>query len=111
MTVETLSQVGTAMGWLDEAATWMPMSPAFSWIEPAAEVVVPTTAVGAAVWLFYRLFLRSDKRERDAFLAIKEQRDEWRLRAEKAEEALVECNHQLALAEVHLNRLLDGGDS
>ena len=94
--------VGATMRWLD------PTAYAFiGWFEPAAELLVPGSAIGAAVWLFYRLFLRSDRRERDAFLAIKEQRDEWRLRAENAEESLVECHQELAHAELELHLLRD----
>lgn len=56
------------------------------WREIAGELLVPGSAFAAGIWLFYRLFVRSDKRERDAFREVKEQRDYWRSRAEDAEE-------------------------
>ena len=62
-----------------------------------ADALVPGGAVAAAIWLFYRLFIRADKRERDAFREVKEQRDYWRTRAEDAEGQLAECAHELAI--------------
>lgn len=62
-----------------------------------ADVLVPGGAIGAGIWLFYRLFVRADKRERDAFREVKEQRDYWRARAEDAEGQLTDCAHELAL--------------
>lgn len=53
-------------------------------------VTVPG-AIGAAAWLFWRLVLRADRREQEAFRAILEQRDEWRERAEDAERRLADC--------------------
>lgn len=47
-----------------------------------ADIVIPGSAGAASIWLFYRLFIRSDKRDRDLFRELKEQRDYWKSRAE-----------------------------
>jgi hypothetical protein len=60
-----------------------------------SEFLVPTSAVGAGAWLFYRLFLRSDKRERDAFMEVKRQRDHYRSRAETSEGLLSDALQEL----------------
>ena len=64
------------------------------WLSPS-DLLVPGTAVGAGIWLFYRLIARSDRRERDLFREMKQQRDEWRERAETAEGGLSDCMESL----------------
>lgn len=61
-----------------------------------ADFLVPAGSVGAGIWLFYRLFIRADRRERDAFREVKEQRDYQRARAEEAERKLANCTQELA---------------
>lgn len=65
-------------------------------LEPLTDVAIPGTALGAAAWLFHRLFLRADRRETSLFREMRRQRDEWRTRAEAAEELLGECHRKLA---------------
>ena len=60
------------------------------------DLAIPTTAIGAGVWLFYRLVIRSDRREVGLFRELRRQRDEWRRRAEAAEDLLAECRRDLA---------------
>ena len=78
------------------------------WISGAPDLLIPTSAVGAGIWLFYRLFLRSDRREQDAFREVKRQRDEWRARAEIAEDGLADCHQALARASLTIERHDEG---
>lgn len=64
--------------------------------EGAPEWLIPGGAVGAGVWLFYRLFLRADRRERDVFDRAIDQRDHYRARAEEAERLLSDALADLA---------------
>lgn len=63
--------------------------------------LIPGGAITAGIWLFYRLFLRSDRRERDAFIEVKEQRDHYRERAELAERLLADAINELTVYRAH----------
>ena len=65
-------------------------------LEGLPDVLLPGGAIGAGVWLFYRLFVRSDRRESEAFDRIVEQRDHYRGRAEEAERLLADALGDLA---------------
>ena len=62
----------------------------------APDWLIPGGAVGAGVWLFYRLFIRADRRERDVFDRAIDQRDHYRARAEEAERLLSDALVDLA---------------
>lgn len=76
-------------------------------------ILVPGSAITAGVWLFIWLMNRGDRREKDAFGEVKEQRDEAKAELEalkKDLEALRQAHQDLAheLARyVHEHGLLD----
>lgn len=67
----------------------------FPFVDVLPDAVIPT-GVGLAVYLFWRLLTRGDRLTRDSFHEVKEQRDEWRARAEAAETEAFECSAELA---------------
>ena len=73
------------------------------------DALIPGGAMVAGIWLFYRLFVRADRRERDAFREVKEQRDYWRARAEDCEDQWFNCVHELALYHRTVGPLDDDG--
>lgn len=60
------------------------------------DLVLPTGTIGGAVWLVWRLLGRSDRREREAFLLVRQQRDEFRARLEATEADLTAARAELA---------------
>lgn len=64
-------------------------------IDPT-DLLIPGSAGAAAIWLFYRLFIRSDRRDKDLFRELKEQRDYWKSRAEVLFEERKSQSHKLA---------------
>ena len=66
------------------------------WADQIPEFLLPGGAIGGGLWLFYRLFVRADRREKDVFDRLVDQRDHYRARAEEAERLLSEALYDLA---------------
>lgn len=71
------------------------------------DLLFPGGSVAAGAWLFYKLFVRADRREKDLWRKMKEQRDEYRMGKERAEHQLQACAHELALYHARYGPLED----
>lgn len=75
-----------------------------AWAE-LSELLAPGGALAMLVWVGTWLIRRGDQRDRDAFREVKEQRDEFRARAEHAEHEAVECARVLVRYRLHFGDL------